>query len=99
MRGEILKPAQLTALKKDYSMSYGLGVAIQLNGCSNAPGIAYGHNGGGLASQNSVQVSPDGNRVAVLLTNGHTIDNSGAATLRGTDTVFNTLQRLYCSAP
>jgi D-alanyl-D-alanine carboxypeptidase len=99
IRGEILKPAQLTALKKDYSMGYGLGVTIQSNGCSNAPGIAYGHNGGGLASQNSVQISPDGNRVAVLLTNGHTIDDTGSATLRGTTTVFNTLQRIYCSAP
>lgn len=99
MRGKILKPAQLAALKKDYGGSYGLGVAIQADGCSNPPGTAYGHNGGGLGSQNSVQVSPDGSRVAVLLTNGHTLNNNGNATLRGTNIAFDTVQRLYCSAP
>ncbi len=97
MRGKILNPAQLTALKKDYGGSYGLGIAIQGDGCAT-PGIAYGHNGGNVAYQGSVQVSPDGSRVAVLLTNGHTVTNSGSVTLRGYNTVFNTVQRLYCSA-
>jgi hypothetical protein len=66
--------AQLTALKKDYFVGYRLGVAIQEDGRAT-PGTAYGDNGGGLGNQDSVQVFPNGSRVAVLPTNRQAITN------------------------
>lgn len=96
MRGELLKPPQLTALKKDYSAGYGLGVTLQEDGCT-PPTIAYGHNGGGSGYLGDVQVSADGRRVAVVLTNGLT--NSASDSFRGIHTVSAAMQRLYCSAP
>ena len=69
---------------------------IQQDGCA-APGLAYGHNGGGDGYMSSVQVSPDGSRVAVVLVNGYAASN--AAQDHGSATLFNTMQRLYCSAP
>jgi D-alanyl-D-alanine carboxypeptidase len=104
MRGQVLRHAQLTALKSPYAQSgpglgdtsYGLGVVIQQDGCAT-PGLAYGHNGGGDGYMSSVQVSPDGNRVAVVLVNGYAA--SSAAQDSASTTLFNTMQRLYCSAP
>jgi len=101
MRGQVLRPAQLAALETPYAQggaglgnaSYGLGVMIQQDGCA-APGLAYGHNGGGDGYMSSVQVSPDGSRVAVLLVNGYGVSN--AAQDDGSTTLFNTMQRLYC---
>jgi len=94
-RGKILKPAQLTALETAYSQTadYGLGVVVQPDGCAS-PGYAYGHNGDGDGYMSSVQVSPDGSRVAVVLINGYGAstaaqDNAGAV-------LFNTMQSLYC---
>ena len=100
MRGHVLRHAQLTALETPYAQggpglgdaSYGLGVVIQQDGCAT-PGVAYGHNGGGDGYMSSVQVSPDGSRVAVLLVNGY------AASSAAQDAPFNMMQRLYCSAP
>ncbi len=104
MRGHVLRHAQLTALETPYAQggaglgnaSYGLGVVIQQDGCAT-PGLAYGHNGGGDGYMSSVQVSPDGSRVAVVLVNGYAA--STAAQDHGGATRFNTMQRLYCSAP
>jgi D-alanyl-D-alanine carboxypeptidase len=104
MRGHVLRHAELTALKTPYAQggpalgndSYGLGVMIQQDGCAT-PGLAYGHNGAGDAYMSSVQVSPDGSRVAVVLVNGFAA--SSAAQDQGSATLFNTMQRLYCSAP
>ena len=104
MRGHILRPAQLRALETPYAQggpgldnaSYGLGVVIQQDGCAT-PGLAYAHNGGGDGYMSSVQVSPDGSRVAVLLANGYAA--STAAQDHGGGILFNTMQRLYCSAP
>jgi D-alanyl-D-alanine carboxypeptidase len=103
VRGRVLRHAQLTALKTPYATggpelgndSYGLGVMIQQDGCAT-PGLAYGHNGGGEGNMSSVQVSPDGSRVAVVLANGY--GASTAAQDQGGMTMFNTMQRLYCSA-
>ena len=104
MRGHVLRHAQLTALKTPYATgglglgdaSYGLGVVIQQDGCTT-PGLAYGHNGAGDGYMSSVQVSPDGSRVAVVLVNGYAA--SIAAQDQGSATLVNTMQRLYCSAP
>jgi D-alanyl-D-alanine carboxypeptidase len=104
IRGHVLPHAQLTALETPYAQggvglgndSYGLGVMIQPDGCAT-PGLGYGHNGGGDGYMSSVQVSPDGSRVAVVLVNGYAA--SSAAQDQGSATLFNTMQRLYCSAP
>jgi D-alanyl-D-alanine carboxypeptidase len=104
IRGRVLRPAQLTSLKTPYANggaglgndSYGLGIVIQQDGCATT-GYAYGHNGGGDGYMSSVQVSPDGNRVAVVLVNGYATSN--AAQDQASATLFNTMQRLYCSAP
>jgi len=93
MRGHILKPAQLTALEYPYAGDYGLGVVSQQDGCTT-PGYAYGHNGGGDGYQSSVQVSPDGSRVAVVLINGY--GASTAAQDHENAVLFNTMQSLYC---
>jgi len=95
VRGEILKPAELTALETPWSVAddYGLGVVIQPDGCAT-PGTAYGHNGGGGGYQSSVQVSTDGSRVAVVLINGY--PTSVAAQDHENTVLFNTMQTLYC---
>jgi D-alanyl-D-alanine carboxypeptidase len=90
MRGELLEPAQLAALKKPSGLSnYGLGTGIDRSGCA---GIAYGHNGGGDGFETNVFVSGNGDRVAVLLLNGRTRDNHGDAI------AFAAMRRLYCAA-
>ena len=95
MRGHVLRPTQLKALETPYGNgSYGLGIVSQQDGCA-APGLAYGHNGGGDGYMSSVQVSPDGSRVAVVLVNGYATSN--AAQNHGSAAVFNTMQRLYCA--
>jgi D-alanyl-D-alanine carboxypeptidase len=106
MRGQILRPAQLKAMETSYafggpaaavlgsSASYGLGVVIQQDGCAT-PGVAYGHNGGGDGYMSSVQVSPDGRRVAVVLVNGYA--TTSAEQDAGAAAVITTMQRLYCS--
>ena len=104
IRGHVLRHAQLTALETPYANggpglgndSYGLGVVIQQDGCAT-PGFAYGHNGGGDGYMSYVQVSPDGSRVAVVLVDGYAA--SSATQDHGSATLFNTMQRLYCSAP
>ena len=55
------------------SGSYGLGTGVD----TTCAGTAYVHNGGGSAWSSSVVVCADGKRVAVLLLNGRTADNSG----------------------
>jgi hypothetical protein len=72
----------------------GLGVVTQQDGCAT-PGLAYGRNGGGDGYMSSVQVSPEGNRFAVVLVNGYGM--SSAAQDQGSETLFNTMQRLYCT--
>ena len=94
MRGQILGPAQLTVLKTPYLENYGLGVAVQRDGCVGSH-TAYGHNGGGNGYMSSTQVSADGSRVAVVLINGY---NSSQLAQDDTSTTTKaTMQRLYCS--
>jgi hypothetical protein len=69
-------------------------ISVQQDGCG-AFGGAYGHNGGGDGYMSSVQVSPDGRRVAVVLVNGY--GESGAAQDHGSQTLFDRMQRLYCA--
>src|SRR5512132_483631 len=75
--------------------SYGLGIVVQQDGCA-VPASAYGHNGAGDGYMSSVQVSPDGSRVAVVLVNGFAVGR--AAQDRGSATLVTTMQRLYCAA-
>ena len=90
MRGALLGPAQLAALKKPSAHSnYGLGTGIDESGCA---GTAYGHNGGGDGFETNVFVSGNGDRVAVLLLNGRTADSSGDAI------AFRAMNKLYCAA-
>ena len=90
MRGALLAPAQLAALKKPSAYSnYGLGTGIDKSGCA---GITYGHNGGGDGFETNVFVSGNGDRVAVLLLNGRTADTSGDAI------AFKAMNKLYCAA-
>ena len=86
----MLGPAQLAALKKPSAHSnYGLGTGVDKSGCA---GTAYGHNGGGDGFETNVFVSGNGDRVAVLLLNGRTADNSGDAV------AFMAMNQLYCAA-
>jgi D-alanyl-D-alanine carboxypeptidase len=90
MQGKLLKPEQLAALKKPSNHSnYGLGTGIVKSGCA---GTAYGHNGGGAGFETNVFISGNGNRVAVLLLNGRTIDNSGDGI------AYKAMNKLYCAA-
>jgi len=89
MQGRLLQPAALNALKNGAGNSYGLGITINPSGCA---GIAYGHNGGLAGYETNVLVSGTGDRVAVLLLNGRTADDSGDST------AFDAMNRLYCSA-
>ena len=89
MRGKLLHPGALTALKDGAGNGYGLGIVVNQSGCA---GIVYGHNGGLDGYETNVLVSGNGNRVAVLLLNGRTLDDSGD------NTAFDTINRLYCNA-
>jgi len=98
MRGKLLRPALLTALKTPSNVSrnglglgigYALGTGVSPSGCA---GIAFGHNGGLDGFEANVFVSGTGKRVAVLLLNGRTADDSGD------ETAFQAMNRLYCAA-
>ena len=71
MQGELLRPAELTALKTPASSigsDYALGFVVAQSGCA---GIDYEHGGAGPGFKTSVLTSGDGKRVAVLLANGN----------------------------
>jgi D-alanyl-D-alanine carboxypeptidase len=96
MRGRLIKPAQLAALKTPSTASrhgpvgpYGLGTAIIQTACA---GPGYNHGGGGLGFDTGVIVSPDGRRVAVLLLNGRTADD------HGDPIAISALESLYCAS-
>ena len=90
MRGLLLSPSLLAALKRPPSFSsYALGIGVDDSVCA---GTAYGHNGGGDGFETNVFVSGDGNRVAVLLLNGRTDDD------RGDLVGYEAMRRLYCAA-
>jgi D-alanyl-D-alanine carboxypeptidase len=87
MRGELLPPRELRALRTPPSTSvYALGVALAPSGCA---GLAFMHSGGGAAYKTGVWVSADGARVAVLLTNGRSADSD-----RRVDAAVN---ELFCA--
>ena len=95
IRGQVLKHSQLTALERrtpPSGFSYGLGIASQTDGCADGM-LVYGHNGGGDGYMSSVQVSPDGSRVAVVLINGY---GTSAAAQAHETVMSNTMQSLYC---
>ena len=91
MRGHLLTPAELTALKTPPAVPavvpYALGTGVDPTAC----GTAYGHAGGGAGFETNVYVSGDGSRVAVLLLNGRTADSHGDA-IAG-----KAARRLYCA--
>jgi D-alanyl-D-alanine carboxypeptidase len=90
MRGRLLAPSLLQALKRPPSFSsYALGIGVDDSGCA---GTAYGHNGGGDGFETNVFVSGDGSRVAVLLLNGRTADGHGDLV------AYEAMRSLYCAA-
>jgi D-alanyl-D-alanine carboxypeptidase len=82
MRGELLGPAQLAAMKD------GFWRGGEWTGCG---GTAFGHSGGGAGFKTDVWVAGDGSRVAVLLLNGR---GDASADLHAGDL----MQELYCIA-
>jgi D-alanyl-D-alanine carboxypeptidase len=82
MRGELLDPPMLAAMKRDAFWSGG-----EETGC----GPAYGHGGAGTGFKTEVWVSGDGSRVAVLLLNGRGDDYADAMARAA-------LHDLYCGA-
>jgi D-alanyl-D-alanine carboxypeptidase len=89
MRGELLRPASLAALKTpSAAAAYGLGTAIEQTAC----GTAYTHNGGGSGFTTSAYVSGDGTRAAVVLLNARTPDG------RGDELAKDTAAELFCAA-
>ena len=90
MRGKIVGPRQLAALKTPSGDSgYGLGTGVDARGCA---GMVYGHNGGGDGFESNVYVSGDGRRVAVLLLNGR------APASGGDDRASSAMRAMYCAA-
>ena len=89
MRGKVVGPRQLAALKTPSTLSnYGLGTGVDQSGCG---GTTYGHNGGGDGFESNVYVSGDGRRVAVLLLNGRAPDSGGD------DIAFAAMRKMYCA--
>jgi D-alanyl-D-alanine carboxypeptidase len=80
MRGRLLDPAMLAAMKRDAFWSGG-----EETGC----GTAYGHSGAGPGFKTNVWVSGDGSRLAVLLLNGRAGDFGDAL-------AASALRDLYC---
>jgi D-alanyl-D-alanine carboxypeptidase len=95
MRGRILKYAELQALEMSYSSDgYGLGTGIGVDGCGDNAQV-FDHNGAGTGYMSTVQVSPDGRRVAVLLMNGNASTNAGQD--RQETAMVAAMRRLYCA--
>ena len=93
MRGELLRPAELAALKSPPSSigsAYALGVLVVQSDCA---GTAYHHGGAGPGFKTSVFVSGDGNRVAVLLANGNRNDDPAYYAR-----IDDAAKRLFCAA-
>ena len=93
MRGELLRPAELAALKSPPSSigsAYALGVLVVQSGCA---GTAYHHGGAGPGFKTSVFVSGDGSRVAVLLANGNRRDDPAYYAR-----IDDAAKRLFCAA-
>jgi D-alanyl-D-alanine carboxypeptidase len=94
IQGRILKPPELQELETDYANNYGLGIWTQQNGCT--PGAqVFSHNGGGGGYMSTVQVSPDGRHVGVVLINGY--EASTAAQNHAETLMIAAMQRLYCA--
>jgi D-alanyl-D-alanine carboxypeptidase len=90
MGGKLLTKRQLAqVVRVPFYSSYGLGIGSVESGCA---GLVWGHNGGGDGFETNVLVSRDGKRVAVLLLNGRTADNSGDRA------AFVAVQNLFCAA-
>ena len=87
VRGELVRPRELRALLAAPSFSsYSLGLLLAPSGCA---GLAYTHGGGGPGYSTGVWVSPDGERVAVLLANGASDESD--------DRVRAAVNRLFCA--
>jgi len=94
MQGRILQPRELQELETDYTDDYGLGIVTGQDGCTPAARV-FSHNGGGGGYMASVQVSPDGRHVGVVLINGY--GTSNAAQNHAETVMVSALQRLYCA--
>ena len=94
IQGRILKPPELRELETNYANDYGLGIGMQQDGCAPRAQV-FGHSGGGGGYMTTVQVSPDGRRVGVVLMNGY--GASTGAQNHAESKMLAAMQRLYCA--
>jgi hypothetical protein len=93
MQGQLVRPAQLAALKTSAAAigsAYALGFVVARSGCA---GIDFEHGGAGAGFKTSVLVSGEGKRVAVVLANGKRVNDPGYYAL-----IDASAKRLYCAA-
>ena len=95
MRGQLLPPAELTAMRTPSAANpgYGLGIGIITTDCRLT---AYEHGGASYSTTSAALVSSDGKRVAVVLLNGNISQGHSPGT-RSSDAAFAAAKR--CSAP
>jgi D-alanyl-D-alanine carboxypeptidase len=96
MRGALLPPAQLTAMRTPSTANhaYGLGIAIVNTGCHVT---AYEHGGASFSTTGAALVSADGERVAVILLNGNTSQGHSPGA-RSSDAALSAAKALFCAA-
>ena len=75
--------------------NYALGLEVDALPCS---GLTYHHGGASYATTSSIDVSPDGKRVAVILLNGNTLGKANTLDPRGGNAVVTADHRLFCAA-
>ena len=96
MRGQLLPPAELTAMRTPSAANpgYGLGIGIITTDCRLT---AYEHGGASYSTTSAALVSSDGKRVAVVLLNGNISQGHSPGT-RSSDAAFAAAQALFCAA-
>jgi D-alanyl-D-alanine carboxypeptidase len=96
MRGRLLPPAELTAMRTPSAANpgYGLGIGIITTGCHIT---AYDHGGASYSTTGAALVSADGKRVAVILLNGNTSVGHSPGT-RSSDAALTAARALFCTA-
>ena len=96
MRGRLLPPAELNAMRTASAANpgYGLGIGIITTDC-HLP--AYEHGGASYSTTSAALVSAGGTRVAVILLDGNTSEGHSPGT-RSSDAAFTAAQKLFCAA-
>jgi D-alanyl-D-alanine carboxypeptidase len=95
MRGRLLPPAELSAMRTPSATNphYGLGIGITTD--CRIP--AYDHGGASNSTTSDALVSQDGKRVAVVLLNGNTSEGRSLGT-RSSSAAVNAARALFCAA-